>query len=1056
MAGTEINLKLFGAVSRDFPPERNEPITPTMKALLFTLALLPHTAAGITRTFAGGGGNTNWSTTANWSPAAAPVVADSLVFGAGAITSGNNLSGATFHDFIFNSNHTLTGNAFTLTNGITASGAVSIAQNFTLGGDQSFNVTSGSLICPGLVNLNGRQLTSSGAGVMELNGLVLGTGAASKIVKSGPGILRVGFSATLSVAGGLAVGAGTLDVQGGVQTPVTMTGGRITGGGTLAEVIATGGEIEPGAAGLVCGSGLTLGSGVNCRFHLTGPNVETILSVTGGSLALNDATLTVDAVGFTPARGETYQILPKVDAGAITGTFAGLPEGAEIPLGTSIGRLSYIGGTGNDVVITIVSTTRTWDGGNALNDDWNEADNWTGNIAPRFGDVLRFPSGIQSTDRGLDNDFPDNTTFRQLVFAGDDYTVRGNPFQLTHGLNITVPGGTINFDTSVLLALDQAFDFGSTAAATTLHLDLLDNIFTEGHTLTLKGKGRVDGTISGSGGVTIAADADITFDADSNYTGPTLIETGGSLRIFKFDFGGIETHPGSTAGGTRIAGSLLLDTIAQGLNFKIDESLTLLPGGEIHLRGANGAVDTRTELAGTLTLEGAGDVSIGGIDGDAAITGRIQGQGNLTANRDFTIGGSNANTFTGSMTVNAPVILEKSSPGILAVSCAELGVGLDSANPSVLDTLETRQDEQIADNCHVTVGNLGALQIGNVTRRTETIGALTVSETGAVLGPANSLLIVKGTISAVGSGTSGSVALPVRIDGQPCVLDTEAGAAITFAPEGVITRAGAGFLRKTGAGTLTIHRLQVVPVELLAGRTVLRQATTCPVSLNGGRLSSSTDDSAVGEGVGSITSLAGGGTLSPGVFLRKSGPLALNAATTFSCDIANTAGGTGHSRLQVTGTVSLNNATLQLNELAGFNVPQGSNLFILLNDGTDATTGTFAGLPEGTFIPASTAGYTITYKGGDGNDVILARVSTPPVAPKLNTLTFSKGTGPGGQDQVTLAGSAAPSAVFSLEASPDLTAWITLQPVTASSAGVVNVIINQTPGQPKRFFRLRP
>src|ERR1051326_3225033 len=44
---------------------------------------------------------------------------------------------------------------------------------------------------------------------------------------------------------------------------------------------------------------------------------------------------------------------------------------------------------------------------------------------------------------------------------------------------------------------------------------------------------------------------------------------------------------------------------------------------------------------------------------------------------------------------------------------------------------------------------------------------------------------------------------------------------------------------------------------------------------------------------------------------------------------------------------------------------------IIDNDGTDPVVGTFAGLPEGATFKAGSYTYWITYKGGDGNDVVL-------------------------------------------------------------------------------------
>src|SRR5262249_34082573 len=60
-------------------------------------------------------------------------------------------------------------------------------------------------------------------------------------------------------------------------------------------------------------------------------------------------------------------------------------------------------------------------------------------------------------------------------------------------------------------------------------------------------------------------------------------------------------------------------------------------------------------------------------------------------------------------------------------------------------------------------------------------------------------------------------------------------------------------------------------------------------------------------------------------------------------------------------------------------VPTPSDGFILVaNDGTDAISGTFAGLPEGATITLAALAFHISYHGGDGNDVALTSLAVPP------------------------------------------------------------------------------
>lgn len=77
----------------------------------------------------------------------------------------------------------------------------------------------------------------------------------------------------------------------------------------------------------------------------------------------------------------------------------------------------------------------------------------------------------------------------------------------------------------------------------------------------------------------------------------------------------------------------------------------------------------------------------------------------------------------------------------------------------------------------------------------------------------------------------------------------------------------------------------------------------------------------------------------------------------------------------------------------GFNPSMGSLFFILVNDGTDAVSGTFAGLAQNSTLSFGGHTYMLTYTGNlatlsftGGNDVAL-RV----VAPEPNALTMLTG-----------------------------------------------------------------
>jgi PKD repeat protein len=84
------------------------------------------------------------------------------------------------------------------------------------------------------------------------------------------------------------------------------------------------------------------------------------------------------------------------------------------------------------------------------------------------------------------------------------------------------------------------------------------------------------------------------------------------------------------------------------------------------------------------------------------------------------------------------------------------------------------------------------------------------------------------------------------------------------------------------------------------------------------------------------------------------------------------AGGTS-DQVRVTGAVSIA-GPLTVDLLSG--APVAGQLFTLIdNDGADAVTGTFSGLPEGAAVTLGTATLALSYHGGDGNDVVLTTIS---------------------------------------------------------------------------------
>jgi hypothetical protein len=124
-----------------------------------------------------------------------------------------------------------------------------------------------------------------------------------------------------------------------------------------------------------------------------------------------------------------------------------------------------------------------------------------------------------------------------------------------------------------------------------------------------------------------------------------------------------------------------------------------------------------------------------------------------------------------------------------------------------------------------------------------------------------------------------------------------------------------------------------------------------------------------------------GGTIDPGPLDSSSTPplttgtisaTSLTLAGTYNCDLSANVVDT----IIVTGPVSLSGP---LNLVLRKNGQTANSFTIIDNRGGAPVSGTFSGLPEGASVQAGGSTFTISYRGGDGNDVVLLSGPAPTV-----------------------------------------------------------------------------
>lgn len=149
-------------------------------------------------------------------------------------------------------------------------------------------------------------------------------------------------------------------VMNGTRGPGEVKGGTLKGSGTVGDTAVTyGGILSPGTSpGCINTGNLSMVSGTTFLAELAGTTVCTEYDQTRvtGTVSLGNATLsTVLLNNFAPVAGNTFTIIANDSNDAVTGTFLNLAEGATFTVNGYVFRVSYVGGDGNDVVLTVQS-----------------------------------------------------------------------------------------------------------------------------------------------------------------------------------------------------------------------------------------------------------------------------------------------------------------------------------------------------------------------------------------------------------------------------------------------------------------------------------------------------------------------------------------------------------------------------------------------------------------------------------------------------------------------------------------------------------------------------
>jgi hypothetical protein len=710
----------------------------------------------ITRSWTGGA-SAAWSNSANWSPAGTPAAVDSLIFPAGAanVAMMNDLpTGTAVGPMTFNDNYSLSGNGLTLNGDLSflrdsnnySSVYVTINTNLKLATAVTFGSASNSY--NGTIDVNGQTLTIDESNTINSTavffGPLLGTGTVT-INCSGVYIAGVGtFSGTIN---------GAMNVSGAL--PNATVSGRLTGVGTVGN--ATLGTFSPGdespwktfgydiAAGVVHTKSLLLTG--TTRFDLVPGGTSDQVQV-NGSVSVGGS-LIVDILSGGPAAGQTLTLIDNDGSDPVAGTFTGMPEGATFAVGTSVFAISYHGGTGNDVVLTALSTQKTWTG--TVSSFWSDSRNWSPQIVPAAGEVLLFPAG--AIRLSMTNDLPAGTTVGAMTF-NDNYTLSGNALTLTGDLafrrdannyaNVQV---TFNAD----LSLGNAVTFGSAPNNYNGAINVGGQTLTIDESSTINDTARLNGPLNGSGTVTIIGPG-IYIAGTGTFSGTIngAMNVSGSL-------------PNATVNG-RLTGVGTVGNATLGTFSPGDES----PWKTFGFDDAAGVLHTKSLL---LTGTNRFDLVPGGTSDQVQVTGTVVVGGPLTLNilsgaaavgQSFTIIDNDgadpvAGIFTG---------LPERAAVALGGHAARISYQGGDGNDVVLSVL--------ADTSSALTQNASDTKVGESWTLTDTVSCTAGVPTGLVTFTADGVTL--GT-AAVVNGVASLTMAPVTV-GTRHVIATFAGTGI--------------------------------------------------------------------------------------------------------------------------------------------------------------------------------------------------------------------------------------------------------------------------------------
>ena len=814
-------------------------------------------------------------------------------------------------------------------------------------------------------------------------------------------------------------------------------------------VYENGSTIKPGQSanpGTLIFTGNEDISNTNLNIQIEGASSGTGHDIIFATGAINITGTSLNLTGsYEPQVGETFTIIDKAGSNPITGTFTGLLEGATVSSNNVNYTISYVGGTGNDVVLTPIF--HQWLG--TQSDDWDNALNWsTGSVPTTTSTVII--DDISQNKPVIKNGVNANADFVTLsssgaleIQDGGSLTIdsqRKDGILMTGASPILEIAGTLRIQNQTQNGINQLE--GSITVAQNGSLQIRDVTGVALHNFVGTNNGEivvsnvgngiiVSGTSNNNatGSISITSSADhgmdvmngllfnngsvkvngctnetITSPGEDNFintsTGVLTVEGTIDAPTVSFESIGNTLAPGSSPGCVTFNGTE--DFEGTTLNIEIEGTIACAEYDQIIVNGDVTLNNTALNLSGAFSPQLGNTFTIIDNKGTNPIQGAFSAypEGTQFTSGQFTfsisyVGGDgndvvlttvDISTWTGVINDDWNMAGNWSANKVPSATTDVFVVDGSQNIPRVKSGVEA-----VAKS--ILIFNNGILVVKeNGKLRVESDAPIGINMPGK--------LIVEGEVMVKGQEVfgvnvfSGIGQLTMNSTGKLMISDINGTAiygysgnnngsiAISNVGEGIFTT---GSVTNTVSGTISISGSSDDGIEIDSGVFNNNGSVTINTCVDKAIFSNNTDaflNNATGQvtingtiDASAIDFQSDGNTFAPG---SSPGCAQFDGTedftnTTINIEIDGATACTGYDQIAVNGDVTLTGATLNL---FGSHIPMtGESFLILDNQGSNAITGTFVGLAEGAQFSSGGFGFTISYVGGDGNDVVLTPLS---------------------------------------------------------------------------------